>query len=244
MILNKNILLTGVGKGLGKEMIFNFVKNGAFVYGITRSRKDIKALSKLKNTKIFYGDVRNAKILAKILKQSIKDKRLINGLVNNAGIRQRKEFLKISKKNLKEIFEINFFSIFQLIQIYIRYIKRFKISSSIVNVGSIVGETGFKDLSGYASTKGALKSLTKCLASEFSDDNIRFNQVNPGFVKTSYFKKFRKKKKLYNWTLSRIPMNRWGNSEEISNLVSFLLSDKSSYLTGETINIDGGWING
>ena len=83
MILNKNILITGVGKGLGKEMVFNFVKNGAFVYGITRSRKDIKALSKLKNTKIFYGDVRNAKILEKILKQSIKDKRLINGLVNN-----------------------------------------------------------------------------------------------------------------------------------------------------------------
>ncbi len=244
MIKNKNILITGVGKGLGKEMVFNFVKNGAFVYGITRSKKDIIALSKLKNTKIFYGDVRNAKILETIFKQSIKDKRLINGLVNNAGIRQRKEFLKISKKNLKEIFEINFFSIFELIQIYIKYIKRFKISSSIVNIGSIVGETGFKELSGYASTKGALKSLTKCLALEFSNDKIRLNQVNPGFIKTSYFKKFKKKKKLYNWTLSRIPMNRWGSSEEISNLVSFLLSDKSSYLTGETINIDGGWING
>ena len=99
MILNKNILITGVGKGLGKW--FQFCKNGAFVYGITRSRKDIKALSKLKNTKIFYGDVRNAKILEKILKQSIKDKRLINGLVNNAGIKKERN-TKISKKNLKK----------------------------------------------------------------------------------------------------------------------------------------------
>jgi Dehydrogenases with different specificities (related to short-chain alcohol dehydrogenases) len=71
--------------------------------------------------------------------------------------------------------------------------------------------------------------------------NIRANLVNPGFVKTSYFKKFKQKKKLYRWTISRIPQKRWGEPKEVSNLICFLLSDLSDYINGATINIDGGW---
>ena len=72
---------------------------------------------------------------------------------------------------------------------------------------------------------------------------IRANLINPGFIKTSYYEKFKMRKKLYNWTLSRIPQKRWGEPEEISALISFLISDASNYITGETINIDGGWTN-
>ena len=241
---NKNILITGAGKGLGRDMVENFSKNGAFVYGITRSKSDLKYFKNLKNVKVFSGDVRNLSNIKKILSQSVKDKKLISGLVNNAGIRQRKKFTEISKQNLKEIFDINFFSIFEILKLFINYVEKNNISSSVVNIGSIVGEVGFKDLSGYSSTKGALKSLTQCLALEYIKKNIRFNLVSPGFVATSYFNKFKKKRKLYKWTLSKIPMKRWGKSQEISELVAFLLSDNSYYITGETINIDGGWING
>ena len=243
-IKNKNILVTGVGKGLGRNMVESFSKNGAFVYGITRSKSDLKFFKNLKNVKIFCGDVRNSSIFKKILRQSEIDKRPISGLVNNAGIRQRKKFSQITKKKIKEIFDINFFSVFEYSQMYVKYVKKYKISSSVVNIGSIVGETGFKELSGYSSTKGAIKSLTQCLALEYIKDKIRFNVVSPGFIETSYFKNFKRKKKLYNWTLSKIPMRRWGKSNEISKLVGFLLSDKSYYITGETINIDGGWIDG
>ena len=72
---------------------------------------------------------------------------------------------------------------------------------------------------------------------------IRENIVSPGFTETSYFNKFKKRKKLYNWTISRIPMGRWGKPNEIANLISFLLSDNSEYITGENINIDGGWLS-
>ena len=72
-------------------------------------------------------------------------------------------------------------------------------------------------------------------------NNIRANLVNPGFIKSSYFEQFKKKKSLYNWTLSRIPQKRWGNPNEVSNLICFLLSDLSSYINGTSINIDGGW---
>ena len=240
---NKNILITGVGKGLGKSMVEYFLKSGANVYGVTRSKSDINKFNKNTKLKLYLGDIRNTKIIKKILKQSVKDKRIINGLVNNAGIRQRLKFTKISSKDIKNIFDINFFSVFEILKIYMDYVKKYRIKSSVVNVGSIVGETGFKHLSGYSSTKGALKSLTQCLAVEYADKGSRFNVVSPGFFETSYFNKFKQKKNLYKWTLSKIPMKRWGKSNEISPLIAFLISDLSSYINGETINIDGGWMH-
>ena len=97
-------------------------------------------------------------------------------------------------------------------------------------------------MGGYASTKSALDGLTKSLAIEFKKRKVRFNIVHPGFVKTSYYEKFKKNKfALYNWTLKKIPLNRWGESNEISKMVCFLLSEDASYLTGQSINIDGGW---
>ena len=95
----------------------------------------------------------------------------------------------------------------------------------------------------YASTKSALTGLTKSLSSEFSKNRIRLNIVNPGFIKTSYYKKFKEKKKLYKWTLSRIPFNKWGEPEDISEFIVFLLSDKSKYFNGEDIAVDGGWLS-
>jgi len=147
--------------------------------------------------------------------------------------------MKISEKDIRHIFEINFFSIFKLCQNFIKYFDNKK-NGSIVNIGSIVGTYGFNELSGYASTKKALEGLTKCLAVEVLNKKIRFNCVNPGFTKTSYYEKF-KMKKLYKWTLGKISLNRWAESSEISKLITFLLSDKSSYINGEIINIDGGW---
>lgn len=169
------------------------------------------------------------------------DKKTIHGFVNNAGQRQRKKFHNISQKNLKKLFDTNFFSIFENMQLYSKYLIKKKNPGSIVNIGSIVGENGFKELSGYASSKTALIGLTRSFSNEMALHNIRANLVNPGFVKTSYFNKFKKKRSLYKWTLSRIPQKRWGEPIEISNLICFLLSDLSSYINGASINIDGGW---
>ena len=119
-----------------------------------------------------------------------------------------------------------------------------KLPGSIVNISSIVGQIGFDELSSYGSSKGALISLTKCFAVEMAKKKIRANSVSPGFTKTSFFKSFKKdKKKLYSWTLSRIPQNRWGESKEISELIYFLISENSNYINGENINIDGGWLS-
>ena len=243
-IHKKNILITGAGKGLGEEFVKYFISRGFFVFGITRSKSDLVKFRSFKNCKIYKGDVSNEKIIKKIFSDSIKEKKIINGLINNAGIRHRQEFKKIKLKDLEQTFKVNYFSIFKIMQIYLNYSIKFKLKSSIVNIGSIVGgKQGFSNLTAYASSKGALKSLTQSFAVEVAKYGIRANIINPGFIKTSYYNKFKKKKKLYNWTVSRIPMKHWGEPKHISGLVEYLLSEKSEYLTGETINIDGGWTN-
>ena len=239
---NKAILVTGGGKGIGKSIIEGLLNEGAYIYTIIKSKEDNKNFRKNNNIKIYNGKVENEKLVKTIFKDSIKDKKIIIGLVNNAGIRLRKDFNKISKKELRNIFNVNFFSIFRIMQLFSEYLKFKKEKGSIVNVASIVGHVGFKQLAAYASTKGALISLTKSFASEMAIRGIRANTVSPGFTKTSYYKKFKNNKKLYQWTLSRIPLKRWGDSSEIANLIIFLLSNKSNYITGENINIDGGWL--
>ena len=165
-------------------------------------------------------------------------------MVNNAGERQRENFLKIDKTKINNIFKSNFFNHFYLIQKVIAdFIKNPKRKTfSIVNIGSIVGVNGFGQLSGYASTKSALEGLTKSLAVEFASDKIRCNIVHPGFIKTSYYQNFKKdQKQLYKWTLQKTPLGTWGESSDISELVMFLLSEKSKYITGQSICVDGGW---
>ena len=239
---NKTILVTGGGKGIGKSTIDSLLNEGAYVYAIIKSKKDNKSFKKSNNLKIYNGKVENEKLVKKIFLDAKKDKKIITGVVNNAGVRLRKDFNKISKKELSHIFNINFFSIFRIMQLFSEYLNLTKNKGSIVNVASIVGQVGFKQLTAYASTKGALISLTKSFASEMALHGIRANIVSPGFTKTSYYEKFKRNKKLYQWTLSRIPLKRWGESNEIANMIIFLLSDKSNYITGENVNIDGGWL--
>tara|TARA_B100000989_G_scaffold294175_2_gene272793 strand:+ start:19120 stop:19875 length:756 start_codon:yes stop_codon:yes gene_type:complete len=244
--LNKKIILiSGVGKGLGKTFLENCIENGARVIGFTRSSTDLKKIKKkyLKKSKIFIGDGKNTKFIDEIF-SFLKSKNIeLDGLINNAGERQRSSFIDIDYEEIKKLTTNNFLSKFYLTQKFIKHIKKRNISRSIVNIGSIVGEIGFSNLVGYGSTKAALIGFTKCLAVELAKKNIncRVNIINPGFVKTSYFKNFTKNKKLYKWTINNTPMRRWAEPVEISNLAIFLLSNKSSYLNGQKINIDGGW---
>ncbi len=243
LLRNKNILITGAGKGIGEQLVQSAIKNGAFVYAVIKDKRDNRKFKENKNLKIYNGNVKNKNLFKKIFKDSEKEQKKINCLINNAGVRFRKKFLKIESKELKDVFETNFFSIFSILQLTSEFWIKRKIQGSVINLASIVGQTGFEDLSVYAATKGAVISLTKSFSVEMAKYGIRANSISPGFTKTSFYEKFKKKKKLYNWTLSRIPMKRWGTTDEISNLILFVISDKSKYLNGENISIDGGWIN-
>lgn len=238
----KIILLTGAGKGIGKEILNLLLKEKVIIYAITRDKKDFKWIKEKKNLYLFEGDITNQNTINKLFKNVKKNKHVLNCLINNAGIRQRKKFSKISNNELNYVFENNFFSIYKLIQ---EFSKQFKFKSymgSVINISSIVGNLGFDELSGYASSKSALDGLTKSLAVELSIKKIRVNSIAPGFIKSSYFENFKKNKpKLYSWTLSRIPFKKWGENLDAANLTLFLLSENSKYINGQIIKIDGGW---
>lgn len=242
MLKKKIVLITGVGKGIGLSCLKLCIKNHAFVIGVTRSKKDYNDLNKAykDKCKIILGDVRSKVTLKKIIDFQKKNNLFINSLVNNAGIRFRKNFLNTDIKEYKKVFEHNFFSIVQLCKVMISLAITNKKKISIVNLSSIVGSRGFDELSAYGSSKGALDAFTKCIAIEYPK-YVKINNVCPGFTKTSYFDKFKKNKKLYNWTIKNIPVKRWANPEEIAELIVYLVSDKSSYITGQNFYIDGGW---
>ena len=240
---NNLILVTGAGKGIGYATVIELCKKNYDVYAIIKNKKDNRKFKKIQNLKIFNGDVRNNTFCKNIFNFAKSEKKIITGLVNNAGVRKRKDFLKLNKKEMSDVFDINFFSILNLMQIFSKEIIKKKARGSIVNIASIVGQIGFNQLSLYASSKGALISLTKSFATEMAKRNIRANIISPGFIKTSFYNKFKKKKKLYKWTLNRIPLKRWGEPGEVSKLIEFLISDNSRYINGENLNIDGGWLS-
>jgi NAD(P)-dependent dehydrogenase (short-subunit alcohol dehydrogenase family) len=239
---NKVVLLTGAGKGIGRAILNLLIEEKVIIYAITRNKQDFKNIKKNKNLFLFVGDVTNQEIINQIFLRAKKNKHKFNCLVNNAGIRQRKKFSDINKQDLNVIFENNFFSLFNMSQHFSKQFKYNKTMGSIINISSIVGNLGFSELAGYASTKAAIDGLTKSLAAEFSKKKIRVNSIAPGFVKSSYFKKFKKEKsKLYKWTLSRIPLKKWGENLDIAYLTLFLISENSEYINGQVIKIDGGW---
>ena len=239
---NKIILITGAGKGIGKEILNKLLKEKNVIYAVTRSIKDFKKIKKRKNLFLLYGDITKKEIVYKIFDLAKKNKHIINCLVNNAGIRQRKSFDLLTESDLKLIFENNFFSIFTFTKEFVKQFKFKKNFGSIVNISSIVGELGFKELSGYAATKSAINGFTKSLSDELPMKKIRVNSIAPGFIKSSYYNNFKKNKKtLYKWTLSRIPFGKWGENIDIADLTIFLLSENSKYINGQIIKVDGGW---
>ncbi len=236
-------LITGCGKGIGRETLKYFCESyNEPIVGIYRS--DIENISHLNefNSRLLLikGDVSEENIYSKCLDKAVqKFNALPSKFVINAGMRLRNNLEKVDSDTLNKIWQINYFSLRNILK---TLVLRDMISKdiSLVYISSIVSSLGFKDLDDYGATKAASESLIRSTSSRFS--NSRFNSIAPGFTKTSYAENFKNNNELlYDWTISRTPMNRWGNSEEIVYLIDFLLSSKSSFITGQTFKIDGGW---
>ena len=246
LLKDKICIITGSGKGFGREIAKEFYAQGAKLALITRSQSDINDLnSEFDSGRVLSvcGDVSDSTVVAQFITQTIDKFGTIDVLVNNAGMRFRKEFLEISEDELDQVLSVNLKSVVFLSQKVLPYMIE-KNRGKIINMSSIAGTLGFANLSGYVMSKAAIVGLTKSLAVEFSDKNIQVNALAPGFCKTSYFEKFQENTELYDFTLSRIPMNRWGSSKEVADVCVFLASNMSNYMTGEVLKVDGGWSAG
>jgi len=186
------------------------------------------------------GDVSDEATVINFISNVFNKFQRIDVLVNNAGIRFRKEFLKVEYQEWQNIINVNAGSVFLFCREVGKYMVSQK-SGSIINIISIIGTLGLPELSIYGASKGAVLSLTKSLALEWSKFEVRVNAIAPGFCQTSYTESFKKNKQLYDFTLERIPMKKWGMPIDVSNTCLYLASNMSSYVTGEVISVDGGW---
>jgi len=246
LLQDKVCIITGAGKGFGRDIARSYYAQGAKLALITRSQTDVDELIlEFDNKRVLSicGDVSNTSVVNQFVSQTVEKFGTIDVLVNNAGMRFRKEFLEIDENELDQVLNVNLKSMVFLCQKVLPYMIE-KNSGKIINMSSIAGTLGFANLSGYVMSKSAIVGLTKSLAIEFSDKNIQINALAPGFCKTSYFDNFQKNKELYDYTLSRIPMDRWGESKEIADVCVFLASSMSNYMTGEVLKVDGGWSAG
>ena len=241
---DKNILITGAGGSIGTEITLKFLEAGANCICLDKDLKNLKSIvSKkkiLKKITFIKLDFEKKNFVRNFLKK-IKKNIEINILVNNAGFTSSKNFLKYKITDWKKTLEINLTTPFILSQLIS---KSFMNSGgSIINITSLAAEQGFPDNVAYVASKGGLKQLTKAMAIDLAKKNIRVNSVGPGYVKTKMTQKSWENKRKKKNRSERIIMDRWANPEDIANVCLFLGSELASYINGQEIYVDGGWLS-
>jgi len=246
MLKNKVSLITGCNGGIGLSLLKKFSENGSDIICCVRKNteefeKKINDFSDKYKNKIYpvYFDLNNEDEILRGLEQITSLKKNIDILVNNAGIDQISLFQMTPNKRIREIFQVNFFSILTLTRgISKIFIKNKK--GSIINISSNASTECDAGRSIYSASKAALNSFTKSLSKELGNFNIRVNAIAPGLTNTKMIDKGLSKK-ILDETINKIPLKRVAEPDEISNTAVFLASDMSSYINGEIIFVTGGY---
>lgn len=243
---NKTALVTGGTRGIGKAIAEELLSLGADVFIIGRSEKDMNETIKEFNGKGFVitgklCDVTNPEQRKGLFKEIEKKWGKLNILINNAGRNNRLKTLDTSEEDLKDLIDINMVSYYEMSKLFHPLLKKSG-DGAIVNVSSVAGAISVGTGSSYAMTKGGINQLTKYLAVEWAKDNIRVNAVAPWYIMTALTAPLLNKKEYLDKVLSRTPMNRVGETSEVATAAAFLCMPASSYITGECIAVDGGFL--
>lgn len=241
----KIILVTGVTGGIGAEIISSLARQKAhivFNYRPSHHKAIHTLVEKLKSlgaigVDALPFDITHEEQMEEQLLKFMKTAGPITGLVNNAGISKDQMILRLKKTDIAKTIDTNLIAPIMLTKILSRGFLKSK-AVSIVNISSIVGLMGNASQIAYSASKAGLIGFTKSLAKELGSKNIRCNAICPGFIQTDMTENLDDKlKKMY---LSQIALKRFGKGEEVSDLINFLLSQASRYITGEYIKVDGG----
>ncbi|MEO6454258.1 MAG: 3-oxoacyl-[acyl-carrier-protein] reductase [Ginsengibacter sp.] len=241
---NKVAIITGASRGIGEGIALKFAEHGAHV-AFTYLSSDEKALALEEKLKSFGIKAKayksNAGIFSDceaLVNDVVKEFGTIDICVNNAGISKDNLLLRMTQEQWDEVMTTNLKSVFNMTKQVIRPMMKAK-SGSIINMSSIIGETGNAGQSSYAASKAGIIGFTKSIAKELGSRNIRCNAIAPGFVETdmtSYLKEGESADKFK----ASIPLGRFASTEDIANVSLFLASNLSSYVTGQTISVCGG----
>lgn len=242
---SKNVIITGCNKGIGKSTLENFAIYGANIFACvkTKTAEFKKFVLKLKkkhkvNIQIVDLDLKNKKSINECVNKISKSTKDIDILVNNAGILFNSLFQMTSEKQIHEMYQVNYFAQIYLTQSISRIMSRNK-KGNIIFVSSTSGINNDYGRFLYSNSKASIISLAKTLSKELGVYNIRVNSISPGLTETDLMLN-NTKKEIIEEEIKKIVLKRTAKTHEIANLIMFLASDKSSYINGENIVIDGG----
>tara|TARA_B110001452_G_scaffold265553_1_gene270437 strand:+ start:1857 stop:2591 length:735 start_codon:yes stop_codon:yes gene_type:complete len=235
---NKNILITGASGGIGKELVKKFVSLGGNVLGTGTKTEKLNEIKKQYPTiKVKKFDISDHSRIEEFIDDVSLELGGLDILINNAGTNVDNLSLRMKDEEWKKVIDINLTSTFLLAKNSIKKMLKNKYGR-VVNITSVVGHTGNLGQTNYAASKAGIIGMSKSLAIEYAKKNITVNCVSPGFIVSDMTMNIAEKVKLY--LTSRIPMGKLGSGEDVSNCVAFLSSDEASYVTGETIHVNGG----
>ena len=235
---NKNILITGASGGIGNALVKRFVSLGGNVLGTgTKPEKLDLIKKKYPSIKVKRFDMSEHSRIEEFIDNVTLELGGLDILVNNAGTNLDNLSLRMKEEEWKKVIDINLTATFLLSKHAIKTMLKNKFGR-IVNITSVVGHTGNLGQSNYAASKAGIIGMSKSFAIEYAKKNITINCVSPGFIVSDMTMNIAEKVKLY--LTSRIPMGKLGSGEDVSNSVVFLSSNLASYITGETIHVNGG----
>ncbi|MDB2418020.1 3-oxoacyl-[acyl-carrier-protein] reductase [Flavobacteriaceae bacterium] len=245
LLENKIAIITGATRGIGRGIAVEFAKQGAniaFTYSSSVDaaialETELNALGiKAKGYQSNAAEFDTAQELAK---EILKEFGSIDVLVNNAGITKDNLLMRISEDDFDKVIEVNLKSVFNMTKAVIRPMMKQR-AGSIINMSSVVGLKGNAGQSNYAASKAGIVGFSKSVALELGSRNIRSNVIAPGFIETEMTGKL-DEATVQSWR-DAIPLKRGGSPEDIANACVFLASDMSSYITGQTLSVDGGML--
>ena len=235
---NKKILITGATGGIGGALVKKFVSLGGTVLGTGTKSDNLDLIKKnppTDKTKKF--NISEHLAIEEFIDSASEELGGLDVLVNNAGVNVDNLSLRMKDEEWKKVIDINLTSTFLLSKYAIKRMLKNKFGR-VVNITSIVGHTGNLGQANYSASKAGIIGMSKSLAIEYAKKNITINCVSPGFITSDMTLNIAEKMKLY--LTSRIPMGKLGTGEDVSNCVAFLSSESASYVTGETIHVNGG----
>ena len=242
---NKIALITGATRGIGKQIAITLAENGfdiALNYrkeneDLDNTKKEIEKIGR--KCVAVKGDVSSYEDCENFVKKVIEQYGKIDVLVNNAGITKDNLLMRMKKEDFEDVLNVNLVGTFNVTKNVIPYMMKER-NGRIINISSVVGIAGNAGQTNYSASKAGIIGFTKSLAKEVASRNILVNAVAPGFIETNMTDVL--KDEIKENIAKNIPLKRMGNAKDVANLVNFLASNESSYITGQVINVDGGML--
>lgn len=243
--MDKVAMITGATRGIGKQIALTLANEGYnIVLNYKTENDELKQLKneiESKNVKCLavQGDVTNFEDCKQMIESAIKEFGKIDVLVNNAGITKDMLLARMKEEDFKQVIDVNLVGTFNMTKNVISYMMKAR-NGKIINISSVVGIAGNAGQTNYSASKAGIIGFTKSLAKEVASRNILVNAVAPGFIETNMTDVL--KQEVKDEIAKNIPLKRMGTPQDVANVVKFLASEDSSYITGQVISVDGGMI--